>query len=113
MLTNLLTNLVNNYNNFFQQNLFGLVINAIPVGNTEQFNDTFQSSPSLLLGCFDQTGFDEWLRWDTDSMTPDYCVTKCSVAGYPFAGLRDSHSCYCLKNYGDVVSSDCNSPCNG
>lgn len=49
-------------------------------------------------------------------MTPEWCVGKCKLAGYKYAGLQYGYLCFCgdrFGTYGKVDDAECDSLCFG
>ena len=49
-------------------------------------------------------------------MTPEWCVGKCKLAGYSYAGLQYGYLCFCgdkFGKYGRADDRDCDSLCFG
>ncbi|XP_066582080.1 putative inactive tyrosine-protein kinase Wsck [Prorops nasuta] len=65
-------------------------------------------------GCFDSSSYDPALPVSTliNANTPAECIKECQSRYFMFAGLMNSHQCYCGSKYGKTgFSKDCTIPC--
>lgn len=81
-------------------------------------NDVFNYG-GQSVGCFrDNLGFggDRTLpsaRFQTASMTPEYCSNQCGLLGFKYSGTEYGSECYCGAVAPTTTSEDCNVPCAG
>lgn len=69
-------------------------------------------------GCFRdrKPGRDLPKQFTKYEMTPEWCVGKCKLAGYSYAGLQYGYLCFCgdkFGKYGRADDRDCDSLCFG
>lgn len=69
-------------------------------------------------GCFRdrKPGRDLPKQFTKYEMTPEWCVGKCKLAGYSYAGLQYGYLCFCgdkFGKYGRAEDRDCDSLCFG
>ncbi|XP_048580560.1 uncharacterized protein LOC5504143 isoform X2 [Nematostella vectensis] len=76
-----------------------------------------ETSPAFQ-GCYRDRMPDRDLpvRFSKFDMTPEWCVGRCKLAGYKFAGLQYAYLCFCgnrFGNYGAASITKCSSRCYG
>ena len=70
------------------------------------------------MGCFRdrKPGRDLPKQFTKYEMTPEWCVGKCKLAGFSYAGLQYGYLCFCgnkFGKYGKADDRDCDSLCFG
>jgi len=76
------------------------------------------SLSAAYQGCFrdKKPGRDLPKQFTKYEMTPEWCVGKCKLAGYSYAGLQYGYLCFCgdkFGKYGRADDRDCDSLCFG
>ncbi|XP_046377351.2 WSC domain-containing protein ARB_07870-like [Haliotis rufescens] len=87
---------------------------------SETTTDTSYKHGPVYTGCFldDRDRMINELREVNDSMTHEWCLTRCRQGNYLLAGLENHDECFCGNSYDNVKytvmsEGDCNAPCKG
>jgi len=97
-------------------------LDAVPkvkVESSHKLQDDILTTESRsYLGCFKdrKPGRDLPRQFTKYEMTPEWCVGKCNLAGYRYAGLQYGYLCFCgnkFGKYGEVDDGECSSLCFG
>lgn len=97
-------------------------LDAVPKVKVEssrkQQDEILSTESRTYVGCFRdrKPGRDLPKQFTKYEMTPEWCVGKCKLAGYSFAGLQYGYLCFCgnkYGKYGKADNSECSSLCFG
>ncbi|XP_020619537.1 protein transport protein SEC31-like [Orbicella faveolata] len=97
-------------------------LDAVPKVKVEsshkQEDEILTTISSSYQGCFrdKKPGRDLPKQFTKYEMTPEWCVGKCKLAGYSYAGLQYGYLCFCgdkFGKYGRADDRDCDSLCFG
>lgn len=97
-------------------------LDAVPkvkVVSSHKHEDAILTTQSnAYLGCFRDRKPNRDLpkQFTKYEMTPEWCVGKCKLAGYKYAGLQYGYLCFCgdkFGKYGRADDGDCDSLCFG
>lgn len=97
-------------------------LDAVPkvkVQSSRKQQDEILSTESrTYVGCFRdrKPGRDLPRQFTKYEMTPEWCVGKCKLAGFNYAGLQYGYLCFCgnkYGKYGQVDDGECSSLCFG
>lgn len=97
-------------------------LDAVPkvkVESSRKLQDEILSTESRsYVGCFKdrKPSRDLPKQFTKYEMTPEWCVGKCKLAGYNYAGLQYGYLCFCGDKYGKYGQADdaeCSSLCFG
>lgn len=97
-------------------------LDAVPKVKVEsshkQEEEILTTISSSYQGCFrdKKPGRDLPKQFTKYEMTPEWCVGKCKLAGYSYAGLQYGYLCFCgdkFGKYGRADDRECDSLCFG
>lgn len=97
-------------------------LDAVPKVKVEssrkQQDEILSTESRSYVGCFRdrKPGRDLPKQFTKYEMTPEWCVGKCKLAGFSYAGLQYGYLCFCgnkYGKYGQVDDAECSSLCFG